>query len=242
MNFEMERFEIDIFLLRAYLFASLVIRSNRYCVSALSLIEKGWSAYFITVIALEGKDFGLYVYDCIKSYVSYKIVGFREGMAKSCSKGCMRNVVIKFLLVLQNGAWDTQLNTHNYRSIDHLIHAIVKNHKFFSQLAERHKIKQFLPIDNYDLRNNDRWSKCDFICIFASLADSRMISRDRNFVRCPCTRSRFLEISTSPCLFTPLRHSINLFRLFGTRLTIYLVRLTLLTRKIVPLCPRTITQ
>jgi len=135
MNFEMERFEIDIFLLRAYLFASLVIRSDRYCVSALSLIEKGWSAYFITVIALEGKDFGLYVYDCIKSYVSYKIVGFREGMAKSCSKGCMRNV-IKFLLVLQNGAWNTQLNTHNYRSIDHLVHVIVKIINFVTARRE----------------------------------------------------------------------------------------------------------
>lgn len=40
------------------------------------------AAGFTTVVAMEGKDFGLYVYD----YTSYKIVRFREGIAKSCSK------------------------------------------------------------------------------------------------------------------------------------------------------------
>lgn len=37
---------------------------------------------FITVVALEGKDFGLYIYD----YASYKIVGFHEEVVKFCSK------------------------------------------------------------------------------------------------------------------------------------------------------------
>jgi len=118
----------------------------------------------------------------------------------------MRNVVIKFLLVLQNGAWDAQLNTHNYRSIDHLVHVIVKFINFVT--ARRETQKQFLPIDNYDLRNNDRWSKCDFICIFASLADSRMISRDRNFVV-----ALVLEVGSSKSLPLPLHAppSLNKF-------------------------------
>lgn len=74
---------------------------------------------FITVVALEEKDYRILR---LRLVASYKIVGFREGIAKSCSQ-----CYVELSDVLLSSYWlyrttcEVEIKSHNYRSIDYSI-------------------------------------------------------------------------------------------------------------------------